>query len=321
MFRSLSARHNFDDENELAMSTITETVWPKGFVELDEGQLKVHPDLVSHFRARGWHTLDDVLRDSDVSVTEERDIRDNCTVALQNKESAGLIRVYLKRHRDRGRPHEAAAEADAVETCRKAGVACMIIAAVGYRPVGHQSGVSDGDWHSFFMSVEIGDGKSAYDLAAEFCSLPADNRERELTALLNEVASVLVQLHGARLFHRDCYLQHFILESSDDAKPSVRLIDLQGTRQLSGSKAVYAQIKDLEHLAHSMRGLGLSNDEIQAWYRVYFGQLAGQNSSAATRILIRNAVVLRGFWRRQKNGISRLKRICKELLRPASVAT
>jgi hypothetical protein len=303
------------------MSTITETVWPHGFVELDEGQLKVHPDLVSHFRARGWHTLDDVLRDSDVSVTEERDIRDNCTVALQNEESADVVRVYLKRHRDQRRPYEAAAEADAVETCRKAGVACMSIAAVGHRPVRHQSGPSDGDWHSFFMSVEIGDGNSAYDLAAEFCVLPADSRERKLTALLSEVASVLVQLHGARLFHRDCYLQHFILESSDDAKPSVRLIDLQGTRKLSGSKAVYAQIKDLEHLAHSMRGLGLSNDEIQAWYRIYFGQLAVQDSPAATQILIRNAVVLRGFWRRQKNGISRLKRICKGLLRPASVAT
>jgi heptose I phosphotransferase len=303
------------------MSKITETVWPHGFVELDEGRLKVHPDLVSHFRTQGWHTLDDVLRDSDVSVTEERDIRDNCTVALQNKESADLIRVYLKRHRDQRRPHEATAEADAVETCRKAGVACMSIAAVGQRPVGNQSGISDGGWHSFFMSVEIGDGKSAYHKAAEFSSLPADDRERKLTDLLSEVASVIVQLHGSRLFHRDCYLQHFILESSDDAKPSVRLIDLQGTRQLSGSKAVYAQIKDLEHLAHSMRSLGLSNDEIQTWYRIYFGQLAGQDSSAATRILIRNAVVLRGFWRRQKNGISRLKKICKGLLKPASVAT
>ena len=303
------------------MSKITETVWPHGFAELDEGRMKVHPGLVSHFRAQGWHTLDDVLRDSDVSVTEERDIRDNCTVVLQNEESADHVRVYLKRHRDQRRPHEAAAEADAVETCRKAGVACMSIAAVGQRPVGHQSGASDGDWHSFFMSVEIGDGKSAYHKAAEFSSLPADDRERGLTGLLSEIASVMVQLHGSRLFHRDCYLQHFILESSDDAKPSVRLIDLQGTRQLSGTKAVYAQIKDLEHLAHSMRGLGLSNDEIQAWYRIYFGQLAGQNSSAATRILIRNAVVLRGVWRRQKNGISRLKRICKGLLRPASVAT
>jgi hypothetical protein len=298
------------------MSTITETVWPEGFVELDEGRLKVHPDLVSHFRTRGWNTLDDVLRDSDVSVTEERDIRDNCTVALQNETSTDPVRVYLKRHRDQGRPHEAHAEADAVERCRKAGVACMNIAAVGHRP-----DVPDGDWHSFFMSVEVGDGKSAYDLAAEFCSLPADDRERELTTLLSEVARVLVQLHGARLFHRDCYLQHFILDSPDDAKPSVRLIDLQGTRKLTGSKAVYAQIKDLEHLAHSMRGLGLSNDEIQIWYRTYFGQLAGQGSSAATRLLIRNAVMLRGLWRRQKNGISRFKRICKGLLRPASVAT
>jgi hypothetical protein len=298
------------------MSTITETVWPDGFVELDEGRLKVHPDLVSHFRARGWHTLDDVLRDSDVSVTEERDIRDNCTVALHNEASTDQVRVYLKRHRDQERPHEASAEADAVERCRSAGVACMKIAAVGYR-----ADASDGDWHSFFMSVEVGDGKSAYDLAAEFCSLPADDRARELTALLSEVASVLVQLHGVRLFHRDCYLQHFILESSEDAKPSVRLIDLQGTRKLAGNKAVYAQIKDLEHLAHSMRGLGLSNDEIQAWYWIYFGQLAGQESSAATRLLIRNAVLLRGLWRRQKNGISRFKRICKGLLRPASVAT
>lgn len=298
------------------MSEITETVWPDGFVELDEGRLKVHPNLVSHFRARGWHTLDDVLQDSNVSVTEERDIRDNCTVTLPNEESTGKVRVYLKRHRDQGRPHEAHTEADAVERCRRAGVACMEIAAVG-----HRTDVKDGDWHSFFMSIEVGDGKSAYDLAAEFCNLPAGDRSRELTALLNEVASVLVQLHGARLFHRDCYLQHFILESSDGAKPSVRLIDLQGTRKLSGSKAMYAQIKDLEHLAHSMRGLGLTNREIQAWYRTYFDLLAGQESSAATRLLIRNAVMLRGCWRRQKNGISRFKRMCKGLLRPASIPT
>jgi hypothetical protein len=304
--------------NELAMSTISETVWPDGFVKLDEGRLQVHPDLVSHFRARGWNYLDNVLRDSDVSVTEERDIRDNCTVTLRNEESADQVRVYLKRHRDQGRPHahEAHAEADAVERCRKAGVACMKIAAVGSR-----ADVKDGNWHSFFMSVEVGAGKSAYDLAAEICSLPAGDRERELTSLLSEVASVLVQLHHARLFHRDCYLQHFILESSDDAKPSVRLIDLQGTRKLTGSKAVYAQIKDLEHLAHSMRGLGLSNVEIQLWYQTYFGQLAGHQSSATIGLLIRNAVMLRGLWRRQKNGISRFKRMCRELLQPASVAT
>jgi heptose I phosphotransferase len=308
--------HISDHEIELAMSTITETVWPDGFVELDEGRLKVHPDLVSHFRIRGWYTLDDVLRDSDVSVTEERDIRDNCTVELRNEESTDPVRVYLKRHRDQGRPHEASAEADAVEGCRKAGVACMNIAAVG-----HRKNVSDGDWHSFFMSVEVGDGKSAYDLAAEFCTLPADDRARELTALLSEVASVLVQLHRARLFHRDCYLEHFILESSDIANPPVKLIDLQGTRQMSGSKAVYAQIKDLEHLAHSMRGLGLSNNEIQVWYRTYFGQLAGQESSATIGLLIKNAVMLRGLWRRQKNGISRFKRMCKGLLQPASVTT
>lgn len=298
------------------MSKITGTNWPDDFVDLDDGRLKVHPDLISHFRARGWHTLDNVLQDSDVSVTEERDIRDNCTVTLKNEESTGTVRVYLKRHRDQGRPHEALSEADAVERCRRAGVACMEIAAVGQR-----IDVADGDWHSFFMSVEIGEGKSAYDLATEICNLPADDRARELTTLLREVAGVLIQLHGAWLFHRDCYLQHFILESSDGAKPSVRLIDLQGTRKLTGTRAVYAQIKDLEHLAHSMRGLGLNHQEIQAWYRTYFGLLAGQESSAATRLLIRNAVMLRGFWRRQKNGISRLKRMCKGLLRPASVAT
>jgi hypothetical protein len=298
------------------MSTITETVWPDDFVERDEGRLKVHPDLVNHFRARGWHTLENVLQDSDVSVTEERDVRDNCTVALQNEESADQVRVYLKRHRDQRRPHEASAEADAVEKCRKAGVACMKVAAVG-----HRTDASNGDWHSFFMSVEVGDGQSAYDLAVEFCTLPPDQRTQGLTALLSEVARVLVQLHGARLFHRDCYLQHFILESSDSAKPSVRLIDLQGTRQLAGSKAVYAQIKDLEHLAHSMRALGLSHDEIRMWYETYFGQLAGQESSAMISLLIRNAVILRGLWRRQKNGISRLKRVCKGLLRPAHVAT
>lgn len=298
------------------MSKITGTNWPDDFVDLDDGRLKVHPDLISHFRARGWHTLDNVLQDSDVSVTEERDIRDNCTVTLQNEESTGTVRVYLKRHRDQGRPHEAHSEADAVERCRRAGVACMEIAAVGQR-----IDVADGDWHSFFMSVEVGEGKSAYDLATEICKLPADDRARELTTLLREVAGVLIQLHRAWLFHRDCYLQHFILESSDGAKPSVRLIDLQGTRKLTGTRAVYAQIKDLEHLAHSMRGLGLSHQEIQAWYRTYFGLLAGQESSAATRLLIRNAVMLRGFWRRQKNGISRLKRMCKGLLRPASVAT
>lgn len=298
------------------MSNIIEADWPDGFVELDEGRLKVHPALVSHFQARGWQTLDDVLRDSDVSVTEERDVRDNCTVTLQNESSTDTIRVFLKRHRNPDRLHEACAEADAVEQCRQAGVACMNIAAVG-----HRADASNGAWHSFFMSIEVGDGKSAYDLAQEICVHSPEDRAEQLTMLLEEVAKVLVQLHSANLFHRDCYLTHFILESPDGSVPVVRLIDLQGTRKLSGSKAAYAQIKDLEHLAHSMRGLGLTNQEISTWYQIYFNQLAGQKSSAIAGMIIRNAVILRGFWRRQKNGISRFKRLCKGFLRPSSVAT
>jgi len=298
------------------MSKLSEADWPVEFVELDENRLRVHPSLVSHFRARGWHTLDDVLHDSDVSVTEERDVRDNCTVSLKNEDSTDEVRVYLKRHRNANRLHEAWAEADAVEQCRKAGVECMDIAAVGRR-----TDVSDGEWHSFFMSVEVGSGKSAYDLASEICTLSFDEREEQLTALLREVARVLVQLHSASLFHRDCYLTHFILESSDEESPIVRLIDLQGTRKLSGSKAAYAQIKDLEHLSHSMRGLGLTSDEIQMWYHIYFGQLAGNNSSAIPGLLIRNAVILRGFWRRQKNGITRFKRICKAFFHESAAAT
>lgn len=298
------------------MTTITEAAWPDEFVALDDGRLRVHPSLLGHFCARGWNTLEDVLKDSDVSVTEERDVRDNCTVKLHNEASTDEVRVFLKRHRNPGRLHEAHAEADAVEMCRRAGVACMNIAAVG-----HQTGVPDGEWHSFFMSVEVGSGKSAYDLALELCVLPADERKQRLTALLSEVSKVLVQLHSASLFHRDCYLTHFILDSFEESSPTVRMIDLQGTRRLSGSQAVYAQIKDLEHVAHSMRGLGLTCDEIQTWYRTYFAQPGGQKSLSIAGLIIRNAVGLRGFWRRQKNGISRFKRLCKGLFSSSSVAT
>lgn len=291
------------------MSTITETAWPDGFVDFDLGQLKVHPNLVSHFLARGWHTLDNILSDSDVSVTEVRDVRDNCTIELQKPDSTKHLRVYLKRHRDHQRPHEAQAEADAVERCRQAGVACMHIAAVGKR-----IDSSQGDWHSFFMSVEVGNGKSAYDLAEEYCNFSAENRQQKLNGLLSEVARVLVQLHSAGLFHRDCYLQHFIVESNDESKLTLRLIDLQGTRKLAGSKALYAQIKDLEHLAHSMRSLGLSHHELKAWYQIYFSELSRHKSQKTSEFLIRNIVILRGIWRRQKNRISRLKRACQKFL-------
>ena len=217
--------------------------------------------------------------------------------------------MYLKRHH-RNHGHDfAVAEAEAVEICRQAGIQCMETAAVG---VSRDS--KDGEWHSFFMSFEVGRGESVMDLAASVVKSADPARRGRLQLFLNEVALVIRAMHDQGLFHRDCYLDHFILDSTENAQPSTRIIDLQATRRLTGRRAIYARIKDLEHLSHSMNRLGLTAREIGVWYRSYFTGNSGRPLPRRQSLLIRTCVPVRKSLRRIKGAWSNFIRPAQQKL-------
>ncbi|MFP6765270.1 MAG: lipopolysaccharide kinase InaA family protein, partial [Planctomycetaceae bacterium] len=269
----------------------------------------VRPDLVQAFTARGWNSATDVLNAPEVEVNRHCGVRDNCVVKFPASNPAASQRVYLKRHR-RSHGHDfALAEAEAVEVCRQAGIQCMEIAAVGV-----SSDSQDSEWHSFFMSFEVGQSESVMDLAISVVKSGDPAGRDRLQLFLNEVALVMRAMHDQGLFHRDCYLDHFILDSTDESRPATRIIDLQATRRLIGRSAIYARIKDLEHLSHSMNRLGLTAREIREWRRCYFAGNSGQPLPRQQSFLIQMCVPVRQSLRRIKGAWSNFFRPAQQKL-------
>ena len=283
--------------------------WAVGYTSFDSGRMWVRPDLVREFQSRGWTTTAAVLNAQEVEVNRDCGVRDNCVVTFPSDDGETSRRVYLKRHH-RNHGHDfALAEAEAVEVCRQAGIPCMEIAAAGV-----SSDSKDGEWYSFFMSFEVGQSESVMDLAVSAVQSADPAGRSRLQPLLNEVALVMRAMHEQGLFHRDCYLDHFILDSTENGRPSTRIIDLQATRRLSGHRAVYARIKDLEHLSHSMKRLGLTARETGAWYRCYFAGSSGRQLPRRHSLLIRICVPIRQSLRQIKGAWSNFIRPAQQKL-------
>lgn len=219
--------------------TPSPVAWPDGFVSLDGGSLRVHPDCVDAFATRGWDTLGAVMRDDTVERFRGRAFRDNCRLTLAT--AAGPVEAYLKRHRiDSARLHRsecralpagqspAEAEASAVWRCRQAGVPSLTVLAVGTRSYGPRR--SD----SFFLSAALAGCVPASELfasQAESDSVAVDRPGRQHAAMV-AIGRLAGRLHRAGLVHHDLYLEHFFLDTarliaSDGLANAAFLIDLQ----------------------------------------------------------------------------------------------
>lgn len=243
--------------------------WPDDYCVLDEGRLFVRKDYQPVLCDRGWDRCAGVMQSLDCTVVRRVEERDNCLVELPNPRG-GIVRAYLKRHWTT-RLHSALSpgleEAAAVARCQGAGVKTMSIIAAG------EQRNDDGTVESFFMSEEIPGGLPADDFWRRRMGPPGGSSlasaEHRLQ-LLECLADAARQFHQANLFHRDFYWCHFFVTERSPGRFAAHLIDLQRVLQPRRFRWRW-QLKDLAQFRFSVPEDQLSDDEVEFWFRRYFG--------------------------------------------------
>lgn len=254
--------------------------WPSDYVVTVDGRLWIHPAFEGALIHRGWRTVDAVMGDNSVSVRRRIAERDNASLDLVLPREGRSVPCYLKRHWSRslvarwrergwsGMP-PGLAEAHAVGKCQAAGVDTMTVIAAGWRP-GQTSSTDE----SFFLSAKV-PGEPADDLWRQRAS-EGDWRPGgpERAALLVSLATLARKLHAARLFHRDFYWCHFLVEESGPTEFRPRLIDLQ---RIHSPRLIAQQprLKDLAQFFYSAPRPRWTPDEEALWWKTYLGERSG----------------------------------------------
>jgi heptose I phosphotransferase len=190
----------------------------------------------------------------------------------------GEVSVYLKRH-DRlpwamrlaalvdpsGRHSPAATEWAHLERARSLGVRVPEVVAVGERI---------GPWgalRSFLMVAELAGCRELNEVLPD---LAAAMVPREFAVLKRrvvvEMAKIVARLHGARVFHKDLYLCHFLIDvpSARAGRPILHLIDLHRLAEHRRTAPRW-RWKDLGQLLYSTYGVGAidDRDRLRFWRR------------------------------------------------------
>ncbi len=270
--------------------------WPDDFLSLDNGARRVRPDLLPVFERAGWTRVAAVLDSPVVHYNRLRPFSggwDTGTARLPLQETEHEIAVHVKRFRSGFRAAAAAVrEAEAVGLLLGAGVPCMDVAAVGRL----RGGAGGRKYSAFFMSEQVGTGESAFARVQRLRQAPPNTVASELRALFENIAETTARMHAAGIYHGDCKWKHYLLDrdaggGAGAGRTFTRLIDLERVRRRRGLGAVYDWIKDLSQIERSMRLLGASDAEQQAWHTCYarcyregggpFAALAGMGAKAA----------------------------------------
>ncbi len=206
--------------------------------------------------------------------------RENWRIELPDGEG-GVRGAYLKKHHVRDwrwwlraklglQPVQSPGRIEARNIARleRAGVASMQLVAYGAKL--HASGLLE----SFVLTEELaGYVQLDHFLRQRFAALEAGrprSEERDLRALIAEVAALARRFHAAGFNHRDFYCCHFFIREPSKGQFEVRLIDLQRMerrRRLRGRWLV----KDLAQLAYSAPRDRLSCTHRLAFIKAYLG--------------------------------------------------
>jgi hypothetical protein len=283
------------EEKRLPLAAKSADRWPDDYCVLDEGRLYVRKDYQPVLSDRGWDRCDGVMQSLDCTVVRRVEQRDNCLVELPNPRG-GITRAYLKRHwttQSGSAPSPGLEEAAAVGRCQGAGVKTMSIIAAG------EQRNADGTVESFFMSEEIPGGLPADEFwrlrmgpPGESSLAPAEHRLQ----LLECLAATARQFHQANLFHRDFYWCHFFVTERAPCRFAAHLIDLQRVLQPRRFRWRW-QLKDLAQFRFSVPVDQLSDEEIEFWFRCYFG---GKRPAWPQRIGMRLISARAALYRRRE---------------------
>jgi hypothetical protein len=248
-------------------------VWPDDYVPLDADRLRVRPDFVPVFHARGWTSAVAVLSDPRIKCWRRLPDRDNCVVELPRSTDERLVRAHCKRHRTRRSwlsrllaiPSPGIAEANVVGRCQRLGIPTISIIAAG-----EVADSQNGPMRSFLMTQELQGAVPADDYWRSALGPPGASDPAARRRLLTAMARIASRLHRAGLFHRDFYWCHFLVHRDTAGRFRVHLIDLQRVAKRRILRWRWL-LKDLAQFVFSMPEANLSEAEKRFWFCSYLG--------------------------------------------------
>lgn len=152
----------------------------------------------------------------------------------------------------------------AIQKLQQAGVDTMT--AVAFSEVG----INPAKKHSFIITEELAPTISLEDYCMDWPNEPPSYQEKR--ALIRRVADMVRALHKAGVNHRDCYICHFLLDTSKPFSAvdfKLSLIDLHRA-QIRPQVPKRWRDKDLIALAYSAQEIGLTKRDKLFFLTRYF---------------------------------------------------
>ena len=188
-------------------------------------------------------------------------------------------------------------EWDAIHRLQEIGVPTMTGVAFG------EKGSNPADQHSFIITEELAPTLSLEDVTLNWAAEPPAPALRH--ALTAELARMVGDMHRGGVNHRDCYLCHFLLDTSKpiDARDiKLSVIDLHRA-QMRAHLPLRWRDKDLSALYYSALDIGLTRRDKLRFLKGYFRQPLRQiltEQSASLSLMQRKADKL--YARKQRYG-------------------
>ncbi len=132
-----------------------------------------------------------------------------------------------------------------------------------------ERGVNPATRESFIVTAELRNVESLEDITRDWkCRAPVF---RFKTALLKEVARSARLMHDNGMNHRDCYICHFLLDTTtrDAPRPVVSVIDLHRAQQWRWGLPGRYRVKDVAGLYFSSMDAGLSRHDFYRFMSFY----------------------------------------------------
>lgn len=190
-------------------------------------------------------------------------------------------------------------EWQAIKTLHKAGVDTMTLAAYGER------GCNPARRESFVVTDDLNRTMSLEDLGQQWQSRPPTVHSKR--TLINKLAQISRQMHGAGLNHRDYYLCHFLLDerfaadNQIDESTRLFLIDLHRAQKRHQVPRRWL-VKDLGSLYFSAQDVPMTRRDKLRFISAYSDQpwrQALKSQAGFWQQVERRARQLQQKWRRQ----------------------
>ena len=225
-----------------------------------------YKELFSQFQ-----TVDDFLK---IEVELVRDFKNRKTGRFELEGKT----FYIKKHSECGigavldelfhlrKPHIGAGhERIVLDKLHSIGIDTMTVAAFG------QEGKSLPSQRSFLITEALTNIKSMAKVCAEWPSKPPAATYKR--TLLEKVAGIAKKLHDSGINHRDFYLCHFLLDTSDNFQPpqkgpTLYLMDLHRAQQRAKVPFRW-RVKDIGGLYFSAMDIGLTRRDILRFMKLY----------------------------------------------------